>query len=676
MNLWSVGAIENPRFYMTSNEDVLVRGNESVHRRDSRRVLRATLFLLLVGRGVTVLFGGESSRGPSLGDTWEWDGQRWENRQVYGPGPRYAYIMVYDSKRDVSVLFGGVNHISFFGDTWEWDGHQWIERTAVDGVSPIPRIFAAAAFDSKRGVLVMFGGEDANRRPLDDTWEWNGNSWKQLQVTGPSARFGHAMTFDSKRNCVVLHGGAYRYNGFFGDTWEWDGKEWNERTPSNNLPRAYHSMTFDVTRNVTVLFGGRALNSACYTGYGCHDTWEWDGDMWREQPEPNPLPEANGAMVFDANRSVLVLVGSSVLWERIAGEWVERSGDVPTVTTPELIYDRKRVVTVLVANPTDSPTLQTWELNGTVWRMRDVEGPPTRRYFSVAQDTFRDVIVLHGGANSDTGEPFGDTWEWDGASWVLKSNSGPLPEHSGPIVFDSRRRLTVMLAGGNADSMETWEWNGQSWKSRGLIGPPPRSILSLAFDSRRGVCVLFAGIYGSPNSIPPTETWEFDGTSWELRGSNGPEARLGGATVFDERERRTILFGGMDFNYKYRSDLWSWDGATWQLMTVGQLPGRFSMGMAYDADREEIVLFGGNSAQHGFDNETWELSDDRELTFDGNGDCQVNLADFAELENCYESRRLGHTCREFDVNKDGFVNIADVKWFLDAVFPPGVSRWP
>src|SRR5262245_51761016 len=75
-----------------------------------------------------------------------------------GPGPRTEHAMAYDSTRGVSVVFGGYQ-FGRLGDTWEWDGSEWTLRTTV---GPSPRNELAMAYDSARGVCVLFGGDDGS----------------------------------------------------------------------------------------------------------------------------------------------------------------------------------------------------------------------------------------------------------------------------------------------------------------------------------------------------------------------------------------------------------------------------------------------------------------------------------------------------------------------------------
>ncbi|TET37812.1 MAG: hypothetical protein E3J72_05400 [Planctomycetota bacterium] len=87
------------------------------------------------------------------------------------------------------------------------------------------------AYDSNRGVTVLFGGEwDQATIVYGDTWEYDGSIWQQISMKGgvegtdfPLARRGHAMVFDSNRGVMVLFGG----NQFYGvsqwclnDIWE------------------------------------------------------------------------------------------------------------------------------------------------------------------------------------------------------------------------------------------------------------------------------------------------------------------------------------------------------------------------------------------------------------------------------------------------------------------------
>jgi hypothetical protein len=144
--------------------------------------------------------------------------QTWTQISATGPSGRRYHAMAYDSQRGVAVMFGGASGTSgssFLGDTWEWNGTTWSQRATT---GPSSRSGPKMAYDSQRGVTVLFGGRDANSVASADTWEWNGNLWTLRASTGPSARSNHTMAYDSQRGVIVLFGGSIGL-AYLGDTW-------------------------------------------------------------------------------------------------------------------------------------------------------------------------------------------------------------------------------------------------------------------------------------------------------------------------------------------------------------------------------------------------------------------------------------------------------------------------
>jgi hypothetical protein len=260
-------------------------------------------------RGRIVLFGGADAT-KVCGDTWEWDGKRWELMSVVGPGPRTFPAMAYDSLRQRVVLFGGNRVLfgrtpeenQFLGDTWEWDGKRWLQ---IDVNGPPPRAEAAVAFDSKRGRIVLFGGHNRNeqgRNRLGDTWEWDGTRWTRLMVTGPSPRNGAAQVYDSVRGRIILFGGATP-EGVSGETWEWDGKHWVENRSATTEGRFNCVMAFDRRRRKVIRFGGR------YGGKPVGDTWQYDGKTWKQIRSTGPAARNHAAMVYSSESRSIILFG-------------------------------------------------------------------------------------------------------------------------------------------------------------------------------------------------------------------------------------------------------------------------------------------------------------------------------------------------------------------------------
>ena len=57
--------------------------------------------------GKLIAFGGISSTGPPLGDTWSFDGATWQEISTSGPPARESAVMAYFPRRKELVLFGG-----------------------------------------------------------------------------------------------------------------------------------------------------------------------------------------------------------------------------------------------------------------------------------------------------------------------------------------------------------------------------------------------------------------------------------------------------------------------------------------------------------------------------------------------------------------------------------------
>jgi PKD repeat protein len=136
------------------------------------------------------------------------------------PPARKHHAIAYDSNRAVVVLFGGHNDSGqWYNDTWEWDGTQWTQKYPAS--KPTARLDHAMAYDSNRGVVVLFGGRKIESPWInDETWEWDGANWTQRSPANkPSPRERPAMAYDSNRGVVVLFGG---YTGSDNEeTWEY-----------------------------------------------------------------------------------------------------------------------------------------------------------------------------------------------------------------------------------------------------------------------------------------------------------------------------------------------------------------------------------------------------------------------------------------------------------------------
>jgi len=492
---------------------------------------------------------------------------------------------------------GGLMALGSFNVVVNERGFSIVPGTRPGVDYPIPRIDHAMAFDSVRGVVVLFGGQDFNGNYYSDTWEWDGTAWADLSPTGvegtdyPSARINPAMAFDGTN--VVLFGGS----AGGAETWQWNGTTWTDVSPAGvagtDFPtnRSNHAMAYNGTN--VVLFGGG----------GGNDTWHWDGAAWPDVSPGGvagtdfPTGRSNHAMAFDGANVVLFGGGANE---------------------------------------------DTWEWDGAAWTdvspggVAGTDYPTGRNQHVMAYDGTN--VVLFGG---NTDPDFSETWTWDGGNWSDSSPAGtegidnPYGCEGAAMAYDSTRGVVVMFGGDHwfGDSSyeaNTWEWDGtaQTWTNEspqgaeGVTIPSARRFHSMAFDAGRNVVVMFGGSKGQDPEYYLDDTWEWDGTTWAnvspttgTAGTDWPSARRGSYMVYDPDRAVVVLFGGeFDYNSIYYNDVWEWDGTTWTDVSptsgtagVDFPEERRFHAMAYDTARDVIVMFGGANDDGGlmFD-DTWE----------------------------------------------------------------------
>lgn len=287
-----------------------------------------------------LVFGG-MGQGKAYGDLWSWDGRAWTLLSDSGPSPRDAGVLVYDSRRKRAVLFGGRGHkenqIVMLKDTWEWDGTRW---HLVNNDGPAPHLHSAAAFDRKRGVVVLFGPIFAPRhmpRPLpNETWTWDGKQWAKIEATAPSDCLPIGMIYDEAKKTVLL------FVTKLGDTsagkewgatelWEWTGKGWRQKTVAIPPFLPNQSNVVAMGRGGILVF--EASNQEGMTGV----TWRWDGKTWTEVNKAFPVAHRGGhVMAYDRARQRVVMFGGVILsddgkqrqriddtWEWDGRQWVK-----------------------------------------------------------------------------------------------------------------------------------------------------------------------------------------------------------------------------------------------------------------------------------------------------------------------------------------------------------------
>jgi hypothetical protein len=420
-------------------------------------------------RHVSVLFGGDDTGSARLNDTWEFDGTSWVQVNTPQSPTGRANIdqtLVYDSNRKRTVLFGGLSNNAYLSDTWEYNGTTW--QPVIGAITPAPRDSHAMAFDSNRAVAVLFGGNgygSVNPR-LGDTWEYDGQ-WRQKNLSqSPPARNHHSMAYDSKRHVVVLYGGSSGLNMQLNDTWEYDGINWRLVTVAQSPPaRENHSMAYDGARGVIVMFGGER------GGQRFNDTWEYDGTTWREvNVQTKPDSRIEMSLVYDSHISKTVFFGGGwwgTTFTPFQETWVY-PGDAAPV--PNALFYRK--VFVIAYNPLlrNGQTLSE-KLN---WnRHRDITQQTIDLFRKASKNSVQFVVVAT--------DVVTDGWpELTDGFRHTEDTYPPLnpgaPYHAGTVDYNrivNSARFDICGKANRNEIDEVWIYNGPDfgfWEST-LVGP-------------------------------------------------------------------------------------------------------------------------------------------------------------------------------------------------------------
>lgn len=577
------------------------------------------------GNGIIDIANGEQC---DDGDTTGHDGcaadcriesPSWQQLVTGMPEPLFGSGIVYDSARDRIVMFGGFYQFTSAtsipvprNDVYEWDGAGWVKVPAA--IAPSRRT-GTLAYDPVRRRTLLFGGAPNTTSFIADTWEWDGTSWTLLDVNPhPSARVDARAVFDSARQRIVLFGGVGPGDTYLNETWEWDGAAWMQKTPgAAPAPRRGHAMAYDPVRGVIVMAGG--VNTSGVTA----DTWEYDGNVWRNTNAPTPTDLRGAAMAYDGIGMVTFGGATSATTEaktyRYAnGAWqmlLDGSTGPLHRAYAAVVRDpvRGRVIMyggyALAAGITATRG-DMWEWNGSAWSELLVSVPPARALHASALDTYRGRLVVFGGVDGIlSSNTFPDTWELVGGHWE-QGGAGPSMRASPAMAYDSARRETILFGGRNNSTTyaDTWRWNGTWTPLSPGMSPPERAGHGLAYDPERDVIVLFGG----RNTQDLADAWEWNGTTWrDVTPANGPPARSVVHMAYDPIRKMIVLYGGEEPNATY-NDTWAWNGSSWQAIDPPIAPpGRGLAGFAYNPARTTLTLFAGSSKLFTLLEDTWEL---------------------------------------------------------------------
>jgi MYXO-CTERM domain-containing protein len=170
-------------------------------------------------------------RNPYRTEVWEWDGSTstWTNRtpspSSSSPSGRQDPLLAYDEGQKKLFLYDGSNYSGDMSTYWEWDplSAGWAKRSSSE--YSLNGYASLATYDStrRREVLLVQSYSTSTGISTDDTWELDARNqtWYARNISSPPTRYSAGIAFDSARGVVVVFGGQLNAGGIANDTWEY-----------------------------------------------------------------------------------------------------------------------------------------------------------------------------------------------------------------------------------------------------------------------------------------------------------------------------------------------------------------------------------------------------------------------------------------------------------------------
>jgi hypothetical protein len=278
----------------------------------------------------------------------------------------------------------------------------------------------------------------------------------------PPERAAFGMVYDLGSERPIIFGGFNPTSGALDDTWAYQGNEWVEIKVSNKPGKRYfHTFTYDPNKNTGILIGGISDTGVL------SDAWKYQDETWSLITSYALPGRHSHAAAFNSYNNTLYIYGGM--------------GDNNTHLSDFWQY-------------------QIDEGGGT-WSMLDNSGGPGALYgHSMAYDTYRNQIVLFGGADEFNNRN-NDTWIYKNDQWVLMDTFGEAPN---PMMYHKmiyvHEKEHMVLFGGFEEGKrvdDLWIFDGEKWTYRPpVVSPPARSSHEIIFDSKiqRIYCVGGIGI--------------------------------------------------------------------------------------------------------------------------------------------------------------------------------------
>lgn len=581
--------------------------------------------------GVMLVVGGESGDLP-LSDAWTYrpaKGARtpgtW-TRLAAGPPPRQNAMAVWDSADRLMLLAGGVGYSGLLGDLWAFrpanhgSGGDWTRLAATTPLGA--RAGAAAAWDSAKGRLLIFGGQVPTPPPASIPVGTPATISPTRTVTPtmtPSPSSTATSTATHTATPVPTNTPVPTDTATNTPTNTPTATDTATSTPTGTAT-ATDTATASATSTVTVTVGVSVALRAQRIG---------------PNTQPSGAAERHAAStIYPAYHGALLLANGAAytndLWSYTpgrhglsAGSWKSLGGGGPSPRSSTAVYDDKQHALLLFGGQSASSLGDLWTLplvghNSGRWSMLDGGSPQARTGQASAWDARDGVLFVFGGFS---GTWLGDLWAYKAARgaaghWTLIAVPyGPDPRTEASLVWDSADNALLLFGGADAlgSRNDVWAYkiagDGTAMGRWTLLTAPnaplPRHLHTAVWDDKDRQMLVYAG---ETTTTVLRDLWSFRLTNlaagrgvWSpLMAQTPPAARFGQAAVWDAARRQMLVFGGVGGAGNFLGDLWAYrpngsgGGTAWaNLGTPGTPDGRATAAASWDPVDNALIVFGG-----------------------------------------------------------------------------------
>lgn len=283
-------------------------------------------------RRSVILFGGTDSSGKALDDTWEFDGnaRQWRQLSVASHPSARTTTLAYHARRHSVALFGGIGADGTAqSDLWVLDQTGAWSKIAQPSTPPA-RGGAALAYDLRVDSLLMYGGTTGTQ-PLSDLWELPGdsNTWNLRTLGMPvPVVLKPRMVYDGR---YVLLIGSDEASPVDIRVWRLESMWTAMPPPAGNTPpsrRTDFALSYDLKNDAVILFGGNAAGTAM------NDTYAWNplDSRWtllgaagtptaRSRAAMAYVPELGGSFLTTGSAGDGTALPSSDAWLLTSRSW-------------------------------------------------------------------------------------------------------------------------------------------------------------------------------------------------------------------------------------------------------------------------------------------------------------------------------------------------------------------